>query len=208
MLIKQGLFIGLLKPDRWARPMLRLVLLLVSSLFCTVVTTLVSWAATEQGGAQAQEYPVKAAMMYKFLSFTAWPETVFQSKESPYKIWVIGSREIGTELRTLTSDRTANDRPIKVVNTQSLKKVSQPHVVFVGRNAEKHLPRIAKLAEQHSFLIITENEQGLKAGSTINMRVVNDRVGFEVSLACAQRYDIQLSSRLLSVASSVNQVGC
>lgn len=204
MLSKQGLFIGLLKPDRWARPMLRFVSLIASGLLCTVITC----AANEHGLAQAQEYPVKAAMMYKFLSFTAWPETVFETKESPYKIWVIGSREIGTELRTLTADRTANDRPIKVVNTQSLKKVSQPHVVFVGRSAEKHLPRIAKLAEQHSFLIITENEQGLKAGSTINMRVVNDRVGFEVSLACAQRYDIQLSSRLLSVASSVNQVGC
>jgi hypothetical protein len=47
---------------------------------------------------------------------------------------------------------------------------------------------------------VTESDGGLRAGSVINFRVIDQRVRFEVSLAAADRANIKLSSRLLSVA--------
>ncbi len=155
----------------------------------------------------ALEYQVKAAMLYKFLGYTDWPEAAFPAADSPYRIWVLGSSNIERELREITAHRTVNDRPIQVMRARTVEHISNAHMVFVGHHAERYLPSVARLAEQHSFLVVTEREEGLRAGSTINLRLVEGRIGFDVSLAGAHRYNLRLSARLLSVASTVDQEG-
>src|SRR5690606_3888066 len=106
---------------------------------------------------------------------------------------------------SITHERGVNGRPVKVFKTRYLERIKNPHIVFVGRDAEHHLPQLARLAEQQSFLIVTENAQGLVPGSTINLRLLEDRIGFDVSLPCACPTHVNVSSRLLSVAVTVEQ---
>lgn len=163
---------------------------------------------TEEAAAlehQAQEHEVKAAMLYKFLGYTDWPATVFAAEDSPLRIWVLGSSSVNQELRRITAERTVNDRPVEIFTAKTVEHITDPHMVFVGRHAQKYLPFVAKLAKRHSMLIVTESDKGLEAGSTINLRLIDGRIGFDVSLADAQRHNLKLSARLLSVASSVDQ---
>jgi hypothetical protein len=164
--------------------------------------------AAAQSHSQSQsvtEHQVKAAMLYKFLGYTDWPGAAFDSSDAPVRIWVLGDSNIDEDLRKITVNRTVNNRPVEVLATTSVGRIANPHMVFVSRKAEKHLPRLTRLAEQHSFLIVTESEQGLIAGSTINLRLIEGRIGFDVSLVNAKKSDLKLSARLLSVASSVEQ---
>lgn len=151
------------------------------------------------------DYQVQAAMLYKFLDYIDWPATAFAGAQSPYRIAVLGDSDIENELRQITADRTVKDRPIEVYRVSRLDRISDPHLVFVGRRAERHLPRLAKLAREKSFLIVTENEAEMKDGSAINLRLIDGRIGFDVSLPGAQKSNVKLSSRLLSVASSVER---
>lgn len=153
-----------------------------------------------------RDYQVQAAMLYKFLAYVEWPATAFADQQTPYRIAVLSAGEIEKELRQITAGRTVNDRPIEIERVSRISQLSDPHLVFVGRRAEKYLPRLASLAHKKSFLIVTENEIGVKEGSAINLRLVDGRVGFDVSLPDAQKSNIRLSARLLSVASSVKQV--
>lgn len=163
--------------------------------------------ATEAGEVQALEHQIKAAMLYKFLGYTDWPAESFPSSETPYRIWVLGASSIDRELRNMTNDRKVNNRPIRIYQASSPKQIEQPHLVFVGRYAARHLPRLARMARQQSFLIVTEDDQGLRDGSTINLRLVDGRIGFDVSLREARENNLRLSARLLSVASTVKQDG-
>lgn len=151
------------------------------------------------------DYQVQAAMLYKFLAYIDWPPTAFADAQSPYRIAVLGDADIEDELRKITAERTVNSRPIEVYRVSRLDRIAEPHLVFVGRRAERHLPRLARLARKKSFLIVTENEAELKDGSAINLRLIDGRIGFDVSLPGAERSNIKLSSRLLSVASSVER---
>lgn len=144
-------------------------------------------------------------MLFKFLGYTEWPEQTFDSADSPYRIWVLGDSNVSKELKQITAGRTLGDRPIKVYRARTVEHINNPHVVFVGRHAAKYLPAVAKRAEKQSFLVVSEAEAGLDAGSTINLRFVEGRVGFDVSLERAQKNKLRLSARLLSVASSVEQ---
>ncbi len=163
-------------------------------------------AGEEQPAAQhLLEHQVKAAMLYKFLGYIDWPSDSFTDSSDPFRISVVGASSVSRQLRELTENRTVGDRPIEVQTASSTRRIGDPHLVFVGRHAQKSLPRIVRLAEQRSILVVTEKEEGLPPGSTINLRSVDGRMGFDVSLVSAQRAGVKLSARLLSVASTVDQ---
>ena len=144
-------------------------------------------------------------MLYKFLSYTDWPEARFPTPQSPYRLWVLGTDNLLEELRGIVAGRIVNGHPIEVFAATTPDDIVDAHLVFVGRGFEKSLPNLSLLAEKQSYLIVTENEQGLKPGSIINLRLVDGRVGFDVSLKNAQSCNLKLSARLLSVASSVEE---
>ncbi len=156
---------------------------------------------------RALEHQIKAAMLYRFLGYTDWPAESFPTSDTPYRIWVLGASSVDRELRHMTSDRRVNDRPVQIFHATSPKQIEQPHLVFVGRYAERFLPRLAGMAREQSFLIVTENEKGLRDGSTINLRLIDGRIGFDVALRQAREHNLHLSARLLSVAATVIQDG-
>ncbi len=151
------------------------------------------------------DYQVKAAMTYKFLGYSEWPTTKFSDSQSPYRIWVLGSKDIKNELQNIVAHRIINGRAIEVYSATTVDQIDNAHIVFVARDMEALLPRLSKRAEKNAHLIVTENEQGLVEGSTINLRLVNGRIGFDISLHCAQLYRVTLSSSLLSIAVSVEE---
>lgn len=156
---------------------------------------------------EAADYQVKAAMVYKFLSYTVWPESAFATEDSPYRIWVLGARRVGEELERIADARRVNERPIRVFQVSSPAGITEPHVIYVGSQAANYLTEVRQLAMDRAVLVVTEQPQGLEAGSTINLRPIEGRIGFEVSLADAERSDLKISSRLLSVAHSVVKQG-
>ena len=181
---------------RWLTCLVYLVALIV----CGSIS-----ATQAENVANAAETQIKAAMLFKFLDYTEWPATAFAEPQSPYRIWLLDASDVGKELRAIARDRNIKGRAISVFKTRFIERIDNPHIVFVGRDAEHHLPHLARLAEQQAFLIGTENSQGLVPGSTINLRLLEDRVGFDVSLSGAHRNNLKLSARLLSVASTVEQ---
>ncbi|QNA88802.1 YfiR family protein [Massilia sp. Dwa41.01b] len=54
-----------------------------------------------------------------------------------------------------------------------------------------------------ALLPVTECDLGLQQGSVINFRIVDERVRFDVSLDSAEKNNVKLSSRLLTVANRV-----
>jgi hypothetical protein len=151
------------------------------------------------------DYQVKAAMTYKFLGYSEWPPTQFDDLHSPYRIWVLGSTNIKNELQSIVAHRIINGRSIEVYSATTVDQIDNAHIVFVAREMEALLPQLSRRAEKNAYLIVTENEQGLVEGSTINLRLVNGRVGFDISLKCAQLYRVTLSSSLLSIAVSIEE---
>lgn len=152
------------------------------------------------------DYQVQAAMLYKFLAYIDWPQESFHPGDSVYRIAVAGDEEVEQELRQITAGRMVNNRPIEVVHVSRISQLGDPHLVFVGTRAQKYLPKLARMARSKSFLIVTENSSGLEPGSAINLRLVDGRIGFDVSLVHAHAANVRLSARLLSVASSVERL--
>lgn len=155
----------------------------------------------------AFEHEVKAAMLYKFLGYIEWPASVFPSDKSPYIIAVIGAEAVAEELRDITEHRTVNNRPVEVWEMESLRAVRDVHMLFIGREENYRLGYLLEATRNLPIVTVTESEDGLEEGGIINLRVVEGRMKFDVSLASTEKGQLRFSARMLAVASTVKKGG-
>ena len=151
-----------------------------------------------QDDAATLERRVKAAFIYKFAGYVEWPEATLVQPAEPITIGVMGDDAIVGELTQVVSGRTIEARPLTVRRVRNVDNAMGIQVLFVS-HAER-----AKLSELKSInapvLIISETDGALDQGSVINFIMVGGRVRFEVALDNAERRNLKLSSRLLTVA--------
>lgn len=148
------------------------------------------------------ERNVKAASIYRFLSYVEWPQATFADATSPYVIGVMGAESLAEELARISTGRNVNNRPLQVRRLRSGDPVSGLHVLFLGRGTAD-LSQALKQVQTKPILSITESEIQLPLGSVINFRVVDNRVRFEIALGMAEKNSLKVSSRMLPIALAV-----
>ena len=151
---------------------------------------------------QALERRVKAAFIYKFLGYAEFPAGAFADPGAPVTIGVVGSDEMAAELARVVAGRSVGGRPVVVRQLREGEGGNAVHLLFVAGSDSARAGRILK-SSPPALLPVTECESGLQQGSVINFRIVDERVRFDVSLDSAERNNVKLSSRLLTVANRV-----
>lgn len=184
------------------------MLAFVASLFFGLAT---SSACRAQGaqGTQGQavpsvaEYQIKAAYLYKFLAFIDWPPQAFARTDAPLVIGVLGANPLADELAQVVATRQASGRPVAVRRLRAGDGLTELHVLFVARSEAARLPGIVAAARELPLLVVTELDDAMPSGSAINFVVVEDKVRFDVALAVAEKANLRISARLLTVARKV-----
>ncbi|MES2016881.1 MAG: YfiR family protein [Pseudomonadota bacterium] len=156
----------------------------------------------------APERRIKAAFLYKFLGYTEFPASAFGEAAAPLVIGVIGADELGAELGRIVAGRTALSRAITVKLLHESDSAAGVHLLFVGGSDSARVRSVLaqlKASQAAPMLVVSEADDGLQQGSVINFRVIDERVRFDVSLDAAEKNNIKLSSRLLTVANHVQK---
>jgi len=169
---------------------------------CGVLALLLAQPALAQTEARA-EIQIKAAFLYKFGGFVEWPPTAFAQPDTPFTIGVLGADALAGELEEIASGRTVQGRRVAVRKLRRGEALGGLHVLFVGQSEGARLAEILQGVKGQALLVVTESEGALAQGSMINFVAVEDKVRFDVALPQAERGQLKISSRLLSVARKV-----
>jgi len=168
-------------------------------------------AYAQGAGSQGLERRVKAAFLYKFLGYADFPAAAFADSAAPVTIGVVGSDDMAAELSQVVAGRQVRGRPI-VVRALREGEPAHVHLLFIAGSDSARAARVLRAmsavssssaAASSALLPVTECELGLHYGSVINFRIIEERVRFDVSLDSAERNNVKLSSRLLTVANRV-----
>jgi len=154
-------------------------------------------------GAYAQatpEYRAKAGFLYNFVAFTDWPPKAGSS----LPLCVYGGNPFGDELIALEG-KTVNGRTLTIRYPASLDQLKNCRVVFVADSAINNIARILDALRGEPVLTVADSKDALDAGVGINMLVRQNKITFEVNLVATRRADLNLSSKLLRLASEVRQ---
>ena len=176
--------------------------LLTGALLCGVVTLAPPALAQSAVG---MERKVKAAFLYKFLGYTEFPASAFSEPGAPVVIGVVDADDLAQELTRIVSGRTVLGRGISVKSFKEQDTPSGVHLLFVGGSDGGRLRTVLTAAQPAPMLVVTEAENGLRQGSVINFKIVDERVRFDISLEAADKNSVKLSSRLLTVANHVHK---
>jgi hypothetical protein len=159
------------------------------------------FAVSCAAAAQPQEHEVKAAFLFKFLSFIEWPAQSFARPGAPLVIGVLGADDVHFALQEIVPGRSAQGRPLEVRKLRDGERTVGVHVLFVGRAAAA--AALPKLPAQSGLLVVSEADGALEQGAMINFLRVEGRVRFEVAPDAAERRGLRISSRMLAVAQHV-----
>jgi hypothetical protein len=165
-----------------------------------------AWAAgaAEEAAASLLERRVKAALLFRFVNYVDWPESAFPSSSAPFVIGVAGADQLHAELAEVAIGRSVLNRPLVVRRVQGPDAAKDVQILYVGHDMRSQFPGVMRAAPPGA-LVVTDWDSALRSGSVINFVLVGGQVRFEISLEAAQRRNIRLSSRLLSVAHQVEQ---
>ncbi|MES1262014.1 MAG: YfiR family protein, partial [Acidobacteriota bacterium] len=149
------------------------------------------------------EYKVKAAFIFNFAKFVQWPAASFQNAKQPTAICVLGQDPFGGWLTSTLAGRDIEGRPFTVRNLTGARQVAGCHVLFMGSSEDRRLPAVLAEIRTPGTLTIGESSAALDSGVMIVFRLEGGKIRFDINLDAAERADLRISSRLLSLARSV-----
>ncbi len=148
----------------------------------------------------AEEYRLKAAFLYNFASFTDWPETLGDT----LAFCVYGEDPFGAHLDALAGTAIGSRR-IAVHRARSVEALPRCDLVYVSPAMVGNLPRLFDVLGRNATLVVTDAPGSLQHGAMLNMNTAAGRVTFSANLAATRRQGLNLSAKLLRLATEVVQ---
>ena len=149
------------------------------------------------------EYEVKAAYLYDFGKFVAWPANVPTADD--FSICVLGEDPFGASFDATIAGETINGKKVVVNRIVKPQEAMSCRILFISVSEESQLKEILATLDKRSVLTVSEISQFTRRGGMIQFVIDANRVRFEVNVASAQRAGLTLSSQLLKVAISVRR---
>jgi hypothetical protein len=149
----------------------------------------------------ASEHQVKAAFLVNFPKYVDWPSGAFAETKSPIVIAVLGETPVTEEIQKVIEGRTVNGRKIILKRLASGEEPGVCHILFISAVEQRHLPEVLVKLKDASVLTVGESDNFLEDGGIINLARRDQKIALEVNLIAANKAQIKISSKLLSVAS-------
>jgi hypothetical protein len=151
----------------------------------------------------AEEYEIKAAFLFNFVKYVAWPERDFAAPDAPFVIGILGKDPFGKVLdQTVTGeDRKIKGRLIVVKRFGSLEEIAGCHVLFITEAEQKRWPQIAQsLAGSHVLTVGEGDRFAESGGGVIGLYKEKNRIRFVINVDAARRAELTIDSSMLNLA--------
>ena len=148
---------------------------------------------------------VKAAFMYKFLSFMELPDSAFVADSSAIKIGILCTNTFGEAFASVVGT-TVDNRKLEVVylpHDALLTDLVACQLLFIASSMDTIIPTIVKRLEKFPVLTVSDTEQFVEAGGMVEFFEAEDQIRFNINNSAAKNAGIKLRSRLLRVAAAV-----
>jgi hypothetical protein len=164
----------------------------VLALACTFVRP-----ALAQSDARSQENLTKAAMIYNFARFAAWPDSRFSRRDGPVTVCVDPAEPLAGALATIDG-KPIEQRTLTVRRTARVDDACQMAFVSAASANEAYLTNLSA----RGILTIGEAPNFTQAGA-IQLVTIGRQVRFSINQRVALASGVHLSSNLLRLAVSV-----
>ncbi len=178
---------------------------------CLLFFTLLASFFSNLSAESLHDYKVKAALIYKFMIFTEWPESVLRDTHVMV-LGIVGHNPFGNIFDQVTALRVK--KRILVIrylsSDPSKKELCQCQAIFISSTAERRASEIIHRVSSCPVLTISDISGFVDDGGMIAFDVENRKIRFLINLRAARKAGIGFSAQMLQLAVKVidsDQVG-
>lgn len=159
-------------------------------------------SAAAQDTPTASATAVKAAYLLNFTRYVEWPAAAFRNNRSPIVICVVGADPFGSVLDDIVRDRRVQGRAVQVRRLKAPQASADCHVAFIG-SGDAALERAEATWRGRPVLLVGDGTAFAAGGGAIAFVAANETIRFEVNAGAAREHGLQISSRVLALATQV-----
>lgn len=151
------------------------------------------------------EYEVKAAFLFNFISFVEWPASVFPDADSPFNIGILGTDPFGQSLAQIIKGEKFKGRPLVIVRSQDIGALLACQIVFIPSSEMRDLRQILKQVEKKPILTVGEKKGFASHGGIINFCIRDEQIKLEINPKVARSAGLKIAAQLLSLSRIVDE---
>lgn len=166
---------------------------------------LLTLAAAAPGDLLAQEpegeleQEVKAAYLLNFTRYVDWPAQALEGPDAPITLCVVGGPSFVDVVRRTVADRRSRGRAVRVVVPDTPAQADGCQVAYLAGEGAL-LDSWVRALRGRPTLTVGDGPEFIGRGGMIAFVIVNDAVRFEIDQDAAHRAGLQISSRVLALA--------
>jgi hypothetical protein len=187
------------------------------SILIAVFSMTLNWTASAgvQAGdaSDSSEYLVKAGFIYNFAKFVEWPSTAFAEPDSPIVIGVLGTDPFGDIINHVVEGKKIGARGFVIRRFKWSKELKESkdfkecRILFVSSSEKLRFEEIVEAVKGLPILTVGEAPGFAERGGMIRLMLEDNRVRFEVNVDAAHDGNLNISSRLLTLARIIGSTG-
>ena len=152
----------------------------------------------------SKEIQVKAVLLFRLTQFVQWPESRFETSESPIVIGILGKDPFGDSLRIAVRGETSQNRPITILPLDRTEQAKSCHLVFISQSEASRVREITTALAGNAVLTVSDMENFVRGGGgMVRFYTEQNKVNLRINNETARAAGLVLDSRLLRMADIV-----
>ena len=144
---------------------------------------------------------VKASIVYNIARFVTWPETSDEENATNLSVCIQKDNQLATAFSNLAAAQSAGGgfqlRLIERFGVQNL----ECHVAFLSEEDRDYVDLSAMARD--AILTISDTAGFVNDGGTIEIQVIDEKIGFSINRLIERLSSVSLSSQILQLAEKV-----
>lgn len=165
---------------------------------------LLGLSQTSMANPATEEYLFKAAYIFNFAKLTSWPKDTWPAQDAVFNLCTSGNDEVIDTLHKL-SGRKIQGHAVRILNYANNDGATRCHLLYIANPSARQIHRILGHLPQPAVLTVSDAPGFLAMGGIIEIYRENNRTRFKVNIGNAGHQGLDISSRLLNLATVVEQ---
>ncbi len=144
------------------------------------------------------ERDMKAALIYNFSIYTAWPEV----NSNSFNVCTFEDDEENINASLLESKKI-NGKPIHFKVIRDAADVKTCQVLYLEEARQIYNSKYSQLIDKLAILTVSESSHQLDSLGIINIKLENKKYNFTINNQAAKQLNLMVSSKLLRLATKV-----
>ncbi len=149
------------------------------------------------GQSEKPIHEIHAAMIYNFMKYVQWPD---DGTTGEFVVGVLGEDNVFNTLKSYYDGKPKGSKKYAIRKLADAAEAATCSVVYIGKNKSKEFDNVKNAVAGKPVLTITDSFNLGKKGSCINLKVIDDKLKFEINQNSINGASLKVASQLTSMA--------